>query len=124
MKKHLKFWLIEALFLIFIAGIANAEDNVLQWDATTDPRVEATQIYRCYGTIVQCSASGAVWTNIGQANMPATTFTEPNVQEGRNYSYQAYFWNQDQGRGPGSNIAGKRVPFGAAPADTPNLSVQ
>jgi hypothetical protein len=104
--------------------IAFAEDNVLTWDATTDPRVEATEIDRCYGTIIECSAQGANWVNIGQAPMPETTFTEPNVQEGRNYSYQAYFWNQDQGRGPGSNVAGKRVPFVAAPADTPNLLVQ
>jgi len=112
------------MICMLMAASAFAEDNILSWDPTTDPRVEATQIDRCVGSTIECASQNATWTQVGQVPMPDTSFTDAGATEGRTYNYTAYFWNQDQGRGPGSNVASKRVPFGAAPADTPNLSVQ
>lgn len=110
--------------LLLASVVVYAEDNTLAVDPTTDPRVQATEYERCVGSTIQCSAANAPWVFLGQVPVGTWAYTDANVPEGQTYNYRAFFWNQDQGRGPQSNVASKRVPFAAAPADTPNLSVQ
>lgn len=107
------------LCAMLAVGAAYAEDNVVSWDATTDPRVEATKIERCVGSTIECAAQGANWSETAHVDMPATSWTDAGVFEGRTYNYRGYFWNSDQGVGPPSEVASKDVPFSAPPSEAP-----
>ena len=116
---------IVASVLAVSALAAQAEDNVLTWDATSDVRAQNIEIERCAGTTMQCSAAGAPWQQLITIPMPAVTYTDQNRPENTWDSYRARYSNVDQGGGAWTGVVSKRVPFGGPPTDVPaNFNAQ